>query len=442
MSGNSYINLVWSQFRKNRPALMSFYLLLLFVVIALFSDIIANNQPLFAKYRGKTYYPAFRTLFHKSYIDSTLNPQTAKYERLQFDITDWRTLQLDKVIWAPIPYSPSQTDHFNMGYSAPASSQFYKNSSGQRAPLPYILRHHFGTNRIGQDVASGLVHGTGIALKVGLIAMGIASFFGILLGASAGYFGDRRITITKAQAIMILPGLFFGYFYGFVVRGDVLKTSFHSGFIVPVIQMIISVILLVLIGLIFVWLGRFLNFTAWLRKRSYLPVDIFISRFIEIFDSMPALLLIITISSLFIEKSLTMIMVIIGLLAAPHIARLTRAEFIRIRNLDYIQSAHALGFNHFRIMFRHILPNALAPVFVYIAFGIASAIIAESSLSFLGIGVPQDTITWGSLLSYARDDYSAWWMVVFPGLAIFITVAVYNLIGEGLRDALDPKMRV
>jgi peptide/nickel transport system permease protein len=133
-------------------------------------------------------------------------------------------------------------------------------------------------------------------------------------------------------------------------------------------------------------------------------------------------------------------MAIIGFLSVPGVARLTRAEFIRSRSLDYVQSARALGLRDFRIIFRHILPNAISPVFVYVAFGIASAIVAESSLSFLGIGVPADTVTWGSLLSYARDDYSAWWMAVFPGLAIFITVAMYNLIGEGLREALNPKL--
>ena len=87
----------------------------------------------------------------------------------------------------------------------------------------------------------------------------------------------------------------------------------------------------------------------------------------------------------------------------------------------------------------HALPNGLAPVFVSIAFGVASAILVESSLSFLGIGVPEDIVTWGSLLSLGKEEFDAWWLVVFPGLAIFITITVYNLIGDGLRDALDPK---
>jgi peptide/nickel transport system permease protein len=438
---NSYPAQVWKQFRKNKPALISFYLLLCFVFIAVFSGFIANKQPYYARYRGTNFYPLFRTLFQSSRVDSTFNPDTKKYEKLQFDITDWRHLKLEKVIWAPIPYSAAQSDADNMNYTSPNADQKYRNADGQLINAPGILRHHLGTNRVGQDVASGLVHGTSIALRVGLISMSIAAFFGILLGAFAGYFGDNRIRLSRGSFILLLPGLFFGYFYGFIVRSGDLFQAFHTGLLQSALQILLSLIIFVFIAFLFTMAGRLLNGIRWLGKKIYLPVDIIISRFIEIFDSIPSLLLIITISSVFVEKSLGLVMGIIGFLAAPHIARLTRAEFLRIRNLDYVQSAKALGYNHLRIMMRHMLPNAIAPVFVYIAFGIATAIIAESSLSFLGIGVPPETVTWGSLLSYARDDYSAWWMTVFPGLAIFITVTMYNLIGEGLRDAMDPRLR-
>ena len=135
------------------------------------------------------------------------------------------------------------------------------------------------------------------------------------------------------------------------------------------------------------------------------------------------------------------LMIIIGLTAWTGIARLTRAEFLRISTMEYIQAAKSLGISEFRIIFKHALPNALAPALVAIAFGVASAILIESSLSFLGIGVPPSTVTWGSLLNLGREQFTAWWLLVFPGLAIFITVTVYNLLGEGLRDAFDPKLK-
>jgi len=438
---NSFLSLVWVQFRKSKPALYSVYFLFVIVLLSIVSDFVANRQPLYARYRGRNFYPAFETLFHKTLRDSTLNPNTNKFEILQFDITDWRQLSLNKVIWAPIPYSASQNDKYNADFVQPGAIQHYKNRDGNMVTAPYIFRHHLGTDRIGEDVASGLIHGAGIALRVGLISMAIAAVLGILLGTTAGFFGDYRIRVMRGSFLLAIPGLFLGIFYGFIVRNDILKQAFDLNFIYGIIQSILNIIIMIFITLISGYAGGFLSRIKYLSKKIFIPADIFISKMIEIFDSIPALVFIITVSALFIDKSLSVVIVIIGVLSSPQIARLTRAEFIRIRNLDYVQSAQALGITDLRIIFRHILPNALAPVFVALAFGAASAIIAESSLSFLGIGVPADTVTWGSMLSYSRDDFSAWWMVVFPGLAIFIMVTVFNLIGEGLRNALNPRAK-
>jgi peptide/nickel transport system permease protein len=122
-------------------------------------------------------------------------------------------------------------------------------------------------------------------------------------------------------------------------------------------------------------------------------------------------------------------------------ARFTRNEFLKVRNLDYVTAAVALGTPTRRIVMRHILPNALAPVLVSVVLGIAAAILTESGLSFLGIGVPADLVTWGSLLNEARSNSFAWWLAVFPGAAIFLAVVAYYLVGEGLRDALDPRLQ-
>src|SRR6185503_11105673 len=130
------------------------------------------------------------------------------------------------------------------------------------------------------------------------------------------------------------------------------------------------------------------------------------------------------------------IMVVIGVTNWPTVARLTRGEFLKTKSQEYVVAARALGASDFRTVFRHILPNTLAPVFVAATFGIASAILIESTLSFLGFGVPPSTASWGSILFDARRlQTRAWWLSVFPGLAIFLTVTSYNLIGEGLRDA-------
>ncbi|MBC7862266.1 MAG: ABC transporter permease, partial [Bacteroidia bacterium] len=186
--------------------------------------------------------------------------------------------------------------------------------------------------------------------------------------------------------------------------------------------------------------GKLVGKIKFLNKKVFVPVDSIISRCIEILNSMPLFLLIVTLGVIAKPSYSTLIM-IIGFTSWTSIARLTRAEFLRIRSLDYIVAGKSFGFTNMRIIFKHALPNALAPSLVAIAFGIASCILVESSLSFLGVGVPPDVITWGKLISAARESTSSWWLVVFPGIAIFLTVLMYNLIGEGLRDALDPKLK-
>jgi peptide/nickel transport system permease protein len=167
-------------------------------------------------------------------------------------------------------------------------------------------------------------------------------------------------------------------------------------------------------------------------------VDIAISRFIEMMLGIPTFFLLITVAAIF-PPSIYLIMVILGLTGWMGIARYVRSEFLKVRAQDFVEAARSLGVSDLRLMLRHILPNALAPVLVSMSFGVASAILAESGLSFLGIGVPAHLVTWGSILSIARTNTFAWWLAVYPGAAIFITVTAYNLLGDGLRDALDPK---
>jgi peptide/nickel transport system permease protein len=134
-------------------------------------------------------------------------------------------------------------------------------------------------------------------------------------------------------------------------------------------------------------------------------------------------------------------MIIIGLLSWTGIAQFVRAELLRIRRQEYIEAAQALGFSDRRILFRHALPNALTPVLITVAFGIAGAVLLESFLSFLGIGLAAESVTWGTMLNLARYQFNAWWLAVFPGLAIFFTVTLFNLIGERLTEAMDPRGR-
>jgi peptide/nickel transport system permease protein len=169
-------------------------------------------------------------------------------------------------------------------------------------------------------------------------------------------------------------------------------------------------------------------------------VDIAMMRFLEIFESIPSLFLLLTIVAFF-GRNIYLIMVIIGLTAWPGYARYLRAEFLKLRHQDYVQAAEACGLPLTSILFRHMLPNGIAPLLVAASFGIASAILAEATLSFLGLGLI-DEPSWGAMLNQAVGPTGtfALWLATYPGLAIFFTVFAYNLIGEALRDAIDPRL--
>ena len=169
--------------------------------------------------------------------------------------------------------------------------------------------------------------------------------------------------------------------------------------------------------------------------------DMTLSRVIELVMCIPSLVLILALIAILERPSIWHLMAILGCTGWTSIARLTRAEFMKLRDADFVIAAQSIGVSRIRIMLRYILPNALAPILVPISFGIASAILTEAALSFLGFGAPPPNPSWGTLLSAGRSNPQLWWLVFFPGTAIFLAVLAYNLIGEGIQDATDPRIQ-
>jgi len=201
------------------------------------------------------------------------------------------------------------------------------------------------------------------------------------------------------------------------------RVSMSVGFVAEGIAVAIGIVLGALAG----------YFRGW--------VDIALSRVIEVVICFPVFFFILTILA-FLPQSIVNIMIVIGITGWPGIARLMRAEFLRLSNLDFVTAGKALGLSDTRIIFRHIMPNGLAPILVSTTFGIAGAILVEAALSFLGFGVPQPTASWGDTLNNgAADPQGTWWLTVFPGTALFLTVTAYNLVGDAIRDATDPRLR-
>jgi peptide/nickel transport system permease protein len=393
------------------------------LTVALLADFLAYSKPIYATLpNGESHWPIFQ-----DYAEALGLYQWPSELRL----LDWKTAQLTTAVWPPVRHLPGDIDAQNMDAIGPGAPQELAHSG---------FRHYLGTDEMGRDVLSGLIHGSRISLTVGLVATGIATLIGIFIGALAGYFGDDRLKLSRARCIGAGLGILAGGFWGFGARSYAFSDALSHSFVLFLLNLLWG---LVVLGGLTWGLSRLfapLEAVNWLKKEIYLPVDQAVARIIEFMISLPVLLVLVTVAAL-AKPSLLLVMAIIGATGWTGIARFTRAELLKIRKLEYIQAAQAQGFSEPRIIFRHALPNALAPVLVSIAFGVAGAILTESALSFLGIGVPTTTITWGSLLNSARNAPDAWWLALFPGLAIFVTVTCFNLVGEALRDALDPRLR-
>ena len=424
------------RFVHRRTVRLAAFFLLLITVVALFADVLSSEKPLYVKYRGAHLFPAI-SLNGFTEIDNndSIGPQ-----RLVYANVDWRDLKKEKVIWCPVVFSPGKSDWPNSPFKSPFDYQTYT-ENGKTSAADFRNRHWLGTTKTGADVLSGIIHGTKVSLTIGICSMIIAGLTGILLGAMAGFFGDHRIRVSK-------PGLFtatiFGlplaWFYGVSLPLRCFFQMENASFLSVPALFILAVLLIAISIFITYFFGRLAGRIFNISGHAFLHVDQFISRGIEIFNSIPRIVLIITLSAI-ARPSVANLVLIIGFTSWTDIARLVRAEMLKVRSAEYILSAEASGIKTIRQVYRHALPNVVIPAITAITLGIASAILTESALSFLGIGVPADVVTWGSLLNEGRQNFSAWWLVAFPGLAIFCTVTAFNIAGDALSESIDTTKR-
>jgi len=298
----------------------------------------------------------------------------------------------------------------------------------QPEEIPALGIYLMGTDDLGRDVFSRMLQGAWVSLTVGFVAVGISVLIGIFMGGMAGYFGQHHIRIDHILFI-------FAFILG-------------TGLIIAKFAFIGTVILL----LCLTYLSYFLLTRQGSTKKEpaaliamlhikAVTVDTLIMRVVDIMLCFPSFFLILTVVAL-LPASIYNIMIVIGLTSWMGTTRFVRAEFLSLREQDFVAAAKALGLSNFRIIFRHIMPNAIAPVLVSATIGIASAILTEAGLSFLGFGVPPPHATWGNILSDGKNFiFDAPWLTFIPGIVILIVVLSFNLFGEGLRDILNPKLR-
>ncbi len=285
-----------------------------------------------------------------------------------------------------------------------------------------------GTDNLGRDVFSRMLQGAWVSLFVGFVAVGISVIIGIFLGGIAGYYGQSHIRVDHIIAACLL----------FSGLGILLAGTMYLGIALAAISLVYLLFL--------IWTktskktfssGKKLK----IFQKDAITIDTLIMRIVDIMLCFPSFFLILTVVAL-LPPSIINIMIVIGLTSWMGTTRFVRAEFLSLREQDFVTAVVALGVNNFRIIFRHMMPNAIAPVLVSATIGIATAILTEAGLSFLGFGVPPPHATWGNILSDGkRFIFDAPWLTFIPGIAILIVVLSFNLFGEGLRDILNPKLR-
>lgn len=410
----AYWEIVWQQFRKNRLAIFGMACIFMLILLAIFAPLIALNKPFYLTVDGKTSYPFFAALFDRLFFENgvdvffNLAMVTFPLHLIAFFIVRavkgkefryfWPKLVLilfvvHMVAYVGVMFSPSTHPYRDYKSLIARSEKAGKSVDYLFPPVRHSYREYDLSERNPRPPS-----------WLGKLSLGNAI-------SPAFWWSHRNNLIgTDKEGRDVFTRMLYGT-----------RISLTIG--------VIAVSIYISIGIV---LGSLAGFFGG-------KVDMIISRFTEIMICFPVFFLILTMAAFIEKRSIFHIMVLIGITRWTGPARLVRGEFLKLKNLDYVQAAKALGMSRTRIIFGHVLPNAISPVLVAATFGIASAILTESSLSFLGLGDPSAP-SWGELLSVGRQDKKLW-LILTPGLAIFFVVSVFNLVGEGLRDALDPKLR-
>jgi peptide/nickel transport system permease protein len=356
-----------------------------YMLVGFFNSLIANEHPLIAMQNGNWVFPAFNDFLE----DLGFNKASHNFNVQTYN----------SALYAPIQYRFNSIDEANANFQHPL-----KNSAG--AP------HIFGTDGIGRDVAAGVVRGCYTSLRIGVFGTLFCAFLGILLGISGAYFGNTRLRTTIPQLLffllIILLFLFYIIYHGFAFWGNWL--------------------LLFIVILCFTLYNIFFNKRA--SSKYSIPIDNIFLRIIELRRSIPMLIFILVLIPLFTRPSSFNIVVLITVLGWTSFARHARAETLTIKERDFVHASNLMGARFWHILINHILPNISTTLIVLACANFASNILLESTLSFLGIGLPPEEVSWGSQLSEARKNMHAWWMFVFPGMIMFILVYFVNKIGD------------
>lgn len=328
----------WARFKRNRIGYVSLWLFIVMLVLSTFAELLSNDKPLVASYKGELYFPIVKN-YPETHFGGDFKTQT-----------DW----LDPFITRQFSQDGNWALFTFNRYSADTVNYFARSPSPSGPSDENVI----GTDDRGRDMLARLVYGFRVSVYFGFALTLVGVFIGIVAGAVQGYFGGRT--------------------------------------------------------------------------------DLILQRFVEIWSSIPELYLLIIFASMF-EPSLLLLLVLLAMFGWIGLSDYVRAEFLRNRNLEFVKAARAMGLSNWQIIRRHILPNSLTPVITFLPFRMSAAILALTSLDFLGLGVPASTPSLGDLLRQGKENLDAWWISVPTFLLLVATLLLLTFIGDALRDAFDTR---
>ncbi|MFT6335504.1 MAG: peptide/nickel transport system permease protein [Saprospiraceae bacterium] len=315
------------------------------------------------------------------------------------------------IIWILIAlFAPFLESIFGAGFSE------LQPENGLLPPLSNSgdLFHLMGTDYLGRDLFAGMIHGARVAFIVAIASVSISLILGLPVGLLIGFYGDGGIRKNLIQQVIIFIAIVISVYY--------LMSMISDG--------LVSYNVFPFLGVIAITIGLD-KIVGKMSIRKYgVPLDIIMQRLFELREGLPGLFIILSLAAIITFQSIFSVAIIISILFWMTFARHARAETMHVKEEDYIMSALSSGVSDFRLLFYHILPNAMPSIFVIIAFTFGAVILLESSLSFLGIGLPVEEVSWGKILAGARKSPKAWWLAVFPGMAIFLVLFAFNSLAD------------
>jgi len=328
----------WARFKRNRLGYVSLWIFGLVLLLTSLAEVVANNQPLLARYQGRWYSPIVSNPPEREFGGDFATP------------TDWHDPFIKQVF-----AQPGNLAVFTFIEHSATSLDYFAKAADPAPPSP---GHWLGTDESGRDVLARLIYGFRLSAWFGFALTLAGVLMGIAAGAVQGYFGGR--------------------------------------------------------------------------------IDLAFQRFIEIWNSVPELYLLIIFASIF-EPSILLLLVLLALFGWVSLSDYVRAEFLRNRSLEFVKAARALGLSNWQIIWRHLLPNSMTPVITFLPFRMSAAILALTSLDFLGLGVPDPTPSLGDMLRQGKENLDAWWITVPTFATLVLTLLLLTLIGDALRDAFDTR---